>query len=121
MEKVISDTYELVDSVIKDIWNKDSLLNNRQMIKNKFAFNTLYVRKQIKICNTTRTVVFCIAVIELKPKFRGKGILDYFINKLIEQKIPIYVESILESRLEEYLLKRGFSYHDPYNMFYLPE
>lgn len=68
-------------------------------------------------------VVNEIANISVEPNLRGQGAFTRILQVLRDRQEPIYVESVINSRLRAFLLKNGFSvvpHSNPPSLVWMP-
>ena len=74
----------------------------------------VYVRKSMRYIPWTLVPCLDLANVEVTESKRGQGIFTAFLSKFETEaaklKRIVYVESILEPRLEKFLLARGYLY-----------
>ena len=76
---------------------------------------SVYVRRSVRILGNNRDIVPCLdlASVEVDESKRGTGILTKFLRRFEAEakslKRAVYVESIQEPRLREFLLKNGYT------------
>jgi len=74
----------------------------------------VYVRKTFHYISKNKYPFLDLANVGVKEKFRGKGIFKAFLkqfeNEAKKSNRGVYVESIQEIRLEEFLKKNGYKY-----------
>lgn len=84
--------------------------DNRAWIREKHI--DVYVRKSTRIINDEIFLALDLAAIQVDENMRGKGIFSKFLNRFENvaksSNRIVYVESILEPKLEKFLLKRGY-------------
>jgi short-subunit dehydrogenase involved in D-alanine esterification of teichoic acids len=97
-----------IDEIIEEI---SILLNNKSFPRNKWIYTNnvkIYVRKSKRFVENKLYDFIDIATIEIENK--GVGIFTKLLEE-IEKKFPninIFVESILNDRLYNFLLKKDF-------------
>lgn len=75
----------------------------------------VYVRRSMRLINVGEEMSPCLdlATVEVSEKHRGKGILTAFLKRFEaeakNQKRAVYIESILNPRLYDYLLENGYT------------
>jgi hypothetical protein len=116
MDVLVLNTVEKLNSIFDELWKADVL--GRKMIHDVYYINTYYARKQLISFESRTYIVYCIANISLKLK--SNGIFRKHLNYIISKNIPIFVESIIEPRLEPFLTNLGFKVKEDYGMVYIP-
>jgi len=102
--------------MIKDIFD---FINNGIETHRTFNTSRWFENKQIKlfIRYTPRRYIngefiptIDIASVSVEPKFQNKKVFTYYLNNIETeyQHISIYVESILNSKFKDWLIKRGY-------------
>lgn len=97
-----------IDFFIRTSINRNSPFNSREWIETDNA--KLYIRYTPKryIDNKIITTID-IATISIHPKFQGQGIFTEILTFLeTNYGLPIYIESILNVKLKEFLINRGY-------------
>lgn len=67
----------------------------------------IYVRRA-KRPNLTDEDVLDLATISIAEEYQGQGILTSVLDKLEMQTFPIFIENVMDERLQRFFLKRGY-------------
>jgi len=75
-----------------------------------FEFGKIYVRKSKRLYDNNLINCFDVGTIEIDKNYRGNGFFTMFLNNFIEThpNINIFIESILNKRLYNYLKNQNF-------------
>lgn len=72
----------------------------------------VYVRRSVRYLTNTPVPCLDVASIEVNEEHRGNGVFTAFLDRFEQEAKKlnrcVYVESILEPRLYQYLLTRGY-------------
>lgn len=77
----------------------------------------VYVRRSIRALESKMVPCFDIGSVEVNEESRGKGIFTAFLRRFEkyakQANKAVFIESILNKDLEEFLIKNGYSYVTP--------
>ena len=101
--------FEEISKFIQESMLKKSILNSREWFENEQI--RIYIRyTPMRLINGNYISTIDIASVIVNEKYRSKGIFTNLLSNIENKfnKIPIYVESILNEDFKEWLIKRGY-------------
>lgn len=101
--------FEEISNFIQKSISKKSILNSREWFENEQL--KIYIRYTPKrFINGNYISTIDIASITVNEEYQNKGIFTNLLSNIENKfnKIPIYVESILNDDFKQWLIKRGY-------------
>lgn len=102
--------------LLKKITDNTSVVGNAMEIDNKYFY--LELVKQIRTINRTREVTITISSVTVKTAFRRKGIFKKILESLNNTGYIVYIVSVKEPYLINFLVKNNFKQDNGTNRFY---
>jgi GNAT superfamily N-acetyltransferase len=95
-----------------DAFIKATHLRNAWIYEQDIA---IYVRRSMRFINDTTVLCLDLASVEVAEHVQGRGVFTAFLYRFEQEakkmNRAVFVESILNKRLENFLLKKGYIQH----------